>query len=150
VWDSAGRYEAGRAQPFTWLQTIARNAAIDSLRRQHTETLNLAPLPEAGPDDDEHPLARQPSPAPGPAELLEQAWDAQDVRGCMAQLESPQRHSLALAFYDGLSHAEVASHLGQPLGTVKSWLRRSLQALQRCLAACGHTAAAPGSPTTPA
>ena len=51
----------------------------------------------------------------------------------MKGLASVQRQSLALAFYQGLSHAEVAEHLGQPLGTVKSWVRRGLMALRECL-----------------
>jgi RNA polymerase sigma-70 factor (ECF subfamily) len=61
----------------------------------------------------------------------------------MEQLSPAQRQSVALAFYDGLSHAEVAGHLQQPLGTVKSWLRRALAALKGCLdAALSRDAAA--------
>jgi RNA polymerase sigma-70 factor (ECF subfamily) len=156
VWDAAAGYQVTRAQPLTWLQAIARNAAIDSLRRQQAEPDQLLQQPfgeggadPAGEEADDDPLARQASPNPGPAELLEQAWEARAVRGCMAQLDKAQRHCLALAFFDGLSHAEVASQLGHPLGTVKSWLRRSLQALQRCLAACGHTPGATGPRTGP-
>jgi RNA polymerase sigma-70 factor (ECF subfamily) len=52
---------------------------------------------------------------------------------CIEHLSPAQRQSVALAFYDGLSHAEVAEHLQQPLGTVKSWLRRALAALKDCL-----------------
>jgi RNA polymerase sigma-70 factor (ECF subfamily) len=51
----------------------------------------------------------------------------------MQDLSPPQRQSVALAFYDGLSHAEVAQQMGQPLGTVKSWVRRALLALKACL-----------------
>jgi RNA polymerase sigma-70 factor (ECF subfamily) len=65
--------------------------------------------------------------------LLEQASDARQLGACMKGLSPVQRQSLALAFYDGLSHAEVAEHLRQPLGTVKSWVRRALSALKECL-----------------
>jgi RNA polymerase sigma-70 factor (ECF subfamily) len=51
----------------------------------------------------------------------------------MQDLSAPQRQSVALAFYDGLSHAEVAEKMGEPLGTVKSWVRRALLALKSCL-----------------
>jgi len=51
----------------------------------------------------------------------------------MQDLSASQRQSVALAFYDGLSHAEVAEKMGQPLGTVKSWVRRALSSLKGCL-----------------
>jgi len=57
----------------------------------------------------------------------------------MGELGAEQRHSLALAYYQGLSHTEVAAHLAQPLGTVKSWVRRGLQALRACLERVGGT-----------
>ncbi|HEX2013239.1 MAG TPA: sigma factor-like helix-turn-helix DNA-binding protein, partial [Roseateles sp.] len=69
----------------------------------------------------------------GPLELLEAAARAQRLQRCMQGLSGEQRSSLALAYYQGLSHAEVAEHLAQPLGTVKSWLRRGLQSLRACL-----------------
>ena len=56
----------------------------------------------------------------------------------MQHLSAPQRQSVALAFYDGLSHAEVAANLRQPLGTVKSWVRRALQSLKGCLDAAAR------------
>ena len=52
----------------------------------------------------------------------------------MEKLSAEQRHCVALAYYQGLSHSEVAEHLSQPLGTVKSWVRRALIALKDCLA----------------
>ncbi len=71
--------------------------------------------------------------APGPLDLLARASDARQLAQCMDTLSPPQRQSVALAFYDGLSHAEVAERLHQPLGTVKSWVRRALMALKDCL-----------------
>ena len=61
------------------------------------------------------------------------------LRRCLAGLEGRQRQALALAYAHGLSHAELAAHLSQPLGTVKSWVRRGLAALKRCVEFCaGH------------
>jgi RNA polymerase sigma-70 factor (ECF subfamily) len=71
--------------------------------------------------------------APGPFDLLARAGDARQLAQCIDTLSAPQRQSVALAFYDGLSHAEVAERLRQPLGTVKSWVRRALMALKDCL-----------------
>lgn len=133
VWHSAGGFDAARSQPLTWLTAIARNRAIDSLRRAAVRP--AAPTEELDTDtlEDERP---------GPAELLQRALDRQLLGLCLEQLAPPQRQSIALAFYDGLSHAEIALHLREPLGTVKAWLRRSLQALRSCLDS--HTAA-PGA-----
>lgn len=138
AWKAAGSFDAGRAQPMTWLTHIARNKAIDSLRRAQaqprTESLHAD-------DDDDRPdaQARLVDDAPGPAALLERASDARQLGHCMEGLSAPQRQSVALAFFDGLSHAEVAEQLCQPLGTVKSWVRRALMTLKGCLEKAAQT-----------
>jgi RNA polymerase sigma factor (sigma-70 family) len=134
VWRAAGGFDAMRSQPLTWLTSIARNRAIDSLRRTQTQPQLLSTTREVD-DDDDSPDAveRAPDDSPGPLDLLDRACDERQLHRCMDGLSASQRQSLALAFYDGLSHAEVAEHLCQPLGTVKSWLRRALQTLKQCL-----------------
>lgn len=130
VWRAAQGFDAGLSQPLTWLTSVARNRAIDSLRRRQSEpsTVSLTA------DDDEHDMLRDfASPNAGPLELLGQAADAHALRACLGALSGEQQQSLALAFYQGLSHAEVAQHLRQPLGTVKSWVRRALISLKGCL-----------------
>lgn len=135
AWKAAAGFDASRAQPLTWLTHIARNKAIDSLRRAQaqpqTESLH------AGDDDDGQalpsPVERLADERPGPAALLEAASDARALDHCMQHLSAQQRQSVALAFFDGLSHAEVADQLRQPLGTVKSWVRRALATLKGCL-----------------
>jgi RNA polymerase sigma-70 factor (ECF subfamily) len=130
VWKAAAGFDAARSQPMTWLTAIARNRAIDSLRRAaaqplvrvHSSTDEDKPVDE-GPADER----------PGPLDLLQQASDARELARCMQGLSAPQRQSVALAFFDGLSHAEVAEQLRQPLGTVKSWVRRALMSLKSCL-----------------
>jgi RNA polymerase sigma factor (sigma-70 family) len=133
VWKAAGDFDAARAQPLTWLTRIARNKAIDSLRRQSTQPqLDSA---SAGSDDADAPdrIAATPDDGPGPLDLLARASQARELDHCLRALSAPQRQSVALAFYDGLSHAEVAERLREPLGTVKSWVRRALQTLRGCL-----------------
>jgi RNA polymerase sigma factor (sigma-70 family) len=129
VWKAAAGFDAARSQPLTWLTAIARNRAIDSLRRAAAKP-RIAP--RALTDDDEADEG-PPDDRPGPLDLLQRASDARDLSRCMQDLSAPQRQSVALAFFDGLSHAEVAAQLRQPLGTVKSWVRRALAALKSCL-----------------
>ena len=64
--------------------------------------------------------------SPGPLDLLSRAAEARALAACMDELSATQRQSVALAFFQGLSHAEVAEQMRQPLGTVKSWVRRAL------------------------
>jgi RNA polymerase sigma factor (sigma-70 family) len=132
VWRAAGGFDAARSQPLTWLTSIARNRAIDSLRRAQAQPHTVSTTRD---DDDDTPdaVAQAVDDGPGPLELLAQAGASRQLTQCMDGLSATQRQSVALAFYDGLSHAEVAEHLRQPLGTVKSWLRRALQALRQCL-----------------
>jgi RNA polymerase sigma factor (sigma-70 family) len=132
VWKSAAGFDAARSQPLTWLTHIARHRAIDSLRRSATQPRTESLHGDA--DDDSDNLAdRIASDRPGPLDLLGQASDARELSQCMDRLSPPQRQSVALAFFDGLSHAEVAAQLQEPLGTVKSWVRRALATLKTCL-----------------
>ena len=132
VWRAAGSFDATLSQPMTWLTSVARNRAIDSLRRRQSEPQTVSTSGDAD-DDGDDMLQYQASDAPGPLELLARAGEAHALTACLGELSGEQQQSLALAFYQGLSHAEVAAHLRQPLGTVKSWLRRGLQALKACL-----------------
>lgn len=141
VWKSAGSFDAARSQPLTWLTHIARNRAIDSLRRLQTQPRTVS-LSVGDDEDSPDPAEGLPSDGPGPLDLLGRASDQRELAQCMGRLTPPQRQSVALAFFDGLSHAEVAAHLKEPLGTVKSWVRRALATLKGCLdrAAANDTA----------
>jgi RNA polymerase sigma-70 factor (ECF subfamily) len=141
VWRAAGQFDAAQSQPLTWLTSIARNRAIDALRRRQTQPLteslsgSLSGSHAAGDPEpqDEDVYEHVADTADGPLALLSRASDARGLEQCMQGLSPAQRQCIALAFYDGLSHAEVAQHLRQPLGTVKSWLRRALAGLKTCL-----------------
>jgi len=71
-----------------------------------------------------------------PDRLTAQA-QSQALALCLQQLDGSQRQSIMLAFQQGLSHSELASHLREPLGTVKTWIRRGLERLKGCLSAAG-------------
>ncbi len=135
VWRAAKSFDAAQSQPLTWLTSIARNRAIDSLRRGQTrpqiQTFGASESATDAEDDSVYDTVADA--APGPLELLSQASEARALGGCMERLGALQRQSVALAFYHGLSHAEVAEQMRQPLGTVKSWVRRALIILKDCL-----------------
>ena len=134
LWRAAAGYDAAQGQPLTWLTSIARNRAIDSLRRQQTQPRLQSTTTYNDDDDSEHDMLNDHADdAPGPLELLSRATDARALTACLEHLSNAQRQSVALAFYDGLSHAEVAAQMRQPLGTVKSWVRRALITLKSCL-----------------
>jgi RNA polymerase sigma factor (sigma-70 family) len=132
VWKAAAGFDAARSQPLTWLTHIARNRAIDSLRRAQAQPRLESTTRD---DDDDRPDAADTlaDDAPGPLDLLGLASQKRQLSACMERLTPPQRQSVALAFFDGLSHAEVAAQLREPLGTVKSWVRRALNTLKGCL-----------------
>jgi RNA polymerase sigma-70 factor (ECF subfamily) len=123
IWTHAPDYRPGLAAPMTWMTSIVRNRCLDWLRRPRLELADEdGAITEAAESDN-----------PGPLAELERAKDAQAIARCLKDLEARQRQAIALAFYDGLSHAELASHLREPLGTVKTWVRRGLLKLKSCL-----------------
>ena len=73
--------------------------------------------------------------SPGPMEQLMASSEADALARCLRQLEAKQRQSIMLAFFHGLCHSELAGHMKQPLGTVKTWVRRGLERLKGCLSA---------------
>jgi RNA polymerase sigma factor (sigma-70 family) len=132
VWHHAGSYDAARSQPITWLISIVRNRCLDHLRRREIDTVSLTTEDEDAPELD---VADE---GPTPADLLMRGAEAHSVRDCVETLDAGQKQAIALAFFQGLSHAELAAHMRQPLGTIKSWVRRGLERLKRCLDAAGY------------
>ena len=120
VWRSAGTYRpTGSAR--AWLLRLTRNRAIDELRRDRRRLAREAPLPE--------PLIQA---LPEPRALADAA-ERQAVRDALAALPAEQRDALVLAFFQGLSHQEIATCLRTPLGTIKARIRRALQTLRQQL-----------------
>jgi RNA polymerase sigma factor (sigma-70 family) len=130
AWKHAGAFSAAKAQPQTWLTSIVRNRCLDELRRRKPETVPMTR------DDDEHEMEFAAG-GPTPVEMLLAGADAHQVRQCIDALAGDQKQAIALAFFQGLSHDELARHLRQPLGTVKSWVRRGLERLKKCLEGAG-------------
>jgi RNA polymerase sigma-70 factor (ECF subfamily) len=130
VWHHAASYVAAKSQPLTWLTSIVRNRCLDHLRRREVETVTM---------DDEEDGVTIAAEDPTPLEMLLSGADARAVRGCVEALEPGQKQAIALAFFQGLSHSELSRQLREPLGTVKSWVRRGLDRLRDCLDRAGVT-----------
>lgn len=127
IWNNAASYQAGLAAPMTWMTTIVRNKAFDTLRR-----IDGAVEIDADHFDKEVMDALE-SVDPTPIEALQISDESKALARCFAKLESLHRQAIALAFYHDLSHSEVAEQLALPIGTVKTWVRRGLEKLRLCL-----------------
>ncbi len=118
VWRQAATYQQGKAAPMTWLVTIVRNRALDMLRRQRHELrreeieLDLLSAPPSG-----------------------ETLDRMAIEKCLQELKTDQRACLQLAYFEGLTHPELADRLSHPIGTIKTWIRRGLEQLRQCLEA---------------
>jgi RNA polymerase sigma-70 factor, ECF subfamily len=122
IWDRAADFDAGIASPITWMSTIARNRALDEARRKtpdsiedHPELLEVATVEESA-------LA-----------AVMRGEDGMRLTECLSHLEDNRRQMVVLAYCDGLSRDELAERYGQPVNTIKTWLRRSLAQLKGCL-----------------
>jgi RNA polymerase sigma-70 factor (ECF subfamily) len=124
VWRQAVRFDPSRGRALTWVLGMARSRAIDALRRearfQHDSLdVESAPVPE--------------DPRPATDDLLDAARHHADLHRALMKLQAQPRQLVALAFFRGLSHEEIATQTELPLGTVKSQIRRALITLRQAL-----------------
>jgi RNA polymerase sigma-70 factor, ECF subfamily len=124
VWAQAARYDTTRGAVAAWMLTMARTRAIDRLRSRSSrpETASEARAVEDVPDA----TARQ------DLQLLS-AEQVQSLQGALNELPAAQRVALELAYYEGLTHAEIADRLSEPLGTVKTRIRQAVIKLRESL-----------------
>ena len=122
AWRRAASFDAAKASAITWLVTLARNKAIDRLRQHREEQL-----------DDPLRLEETADVQPTPAADAETSQEYQRLQRCLDELESPQRAAVREAFFTGATYNELAARCKVPLGTMKSWIRRSLLQLRTCL-----------------
>jgi RNA polymerase sigma-70 factor, ECF subfamily len=122
IWNHASDYAQAKSAPLTWMTAIVRNRSLDVLRRSREE-----------PDVDELLTSALVDESASPQRDVEAKGEAHSLRQCLEELDPEQRQSIALAFYHGLSHSELADHLHRPLGTVKTYIRRGLLKLRDCL-----------------
>lgn len=129
VWNSSHQFDEGKGHVVAWLTGISQHSAIDSLRRQRSRP----PLTNRSVISEDEPYLGLASREPQPCERLQHTQAVAAVRDCLRDRPSNEREALLLAYYDGLSHREIAAKLGRPLGTVKSWLNRSLADMRPAL-----------------
>jgi RNA polymerase sigma-70 factor (ECF subfamily) len=125
VWNRAAGFDAERGAAGPWLLAVARNRAIDYVRSAGKSSRRSVEFSET-----EHPSLF----VDLPAELM-QADAVRRARKALLELDPNQRRALELAYFEGLSQTEVAERMGQPLGTVKTWMRRGMQRLREHLGA---------------
>lgn len=127
LWRNAERYDASRGPFVPWLLTLARNRALDTLRlkserqrRREEQTDELPPVV---------------APPPEFEKQIDDKRRAEQARTLMSFLNPQQRKAIELAYFEGLSHSEIAEAIKEPLGTVKSWIRSGLLRLKEGLQA---------------
>jgi RNA polymerase sigma-70 factor (ECF subfamily) len=131
VWEKARDYQPDRGGALAWLRTLAWSRAVDRQRRQRRHALEMELHPEDG--EDTYADCEQLQP-----ETAAAAWSsARAVQAAFGNLSEVQKQILTLAFQQDMSHQDIASHTGMPLGTVKSHARRGLSALRAALGAEG-------------
>jgi RNA polymerase sigma-70 factor, ECF subfamily len=124
LWRNASQYQSNRGPFLPWLLTLARNRALDNLRlkseRQRRREEQTEQLPQ---------MAQ----VPDYERALDERRRAEVVRSLMGSLSAQQRRAIEMAYFEGLSHSEIAAVLQEPLGTVKSWIRTGLIRLKEGL-----------------
>lgn len=121
LWQKASQFDSERASPITWLAVMARNKAIDRLRKRQIATVAIDAAAEV------------PDGAPSALEIAEMAQASSKLAECLNELDERARTMIRAAFLDGSTHSELAERESVPLGTVKSWIWRGLQRLRGCL-----------------
>ena len=122
VWRKGSSFDPARASPITWLATLARNRSIDRLRaRPNIRVVDV---------EDAADVADGSRSAP---ELMDASDEAKRLDRCLGQLEDQHASAIRTAFFEGVTYETLAARAGIPVGTMKSWVRRSLLKLRTCL-----------------
>jgi RNA polymerase sigma-70 factor, ECF subfamily len=123
IWERAGEFDPAKGSPLAWMATIARNRALDEVRRVRPASLEDLPKSFEPAADDVDPLAARER-SEGLAALI----------NCLQALDEEKRAVVLLAYYRGSSREALALRFGRPVSTIKTWLHRSLAQLRDCLA----------------
>jgi RNA polymerase sigma-70 factor (ECF subfamily) len=122
VWGQAGRFAPDKGSAIAWLATIARNIAIDHVRQSKRFV-----------SDEDAGLAERADDARSALDVLEHDDEARRLKTCLDALEPERRALVVAAYFDGASREDLAARAGAPVGTIKTWLHRSLKQLKDCL-----------------
>jgi RNA polymerase sigma-70 factor (ECF subfamily) len=124
VWRSAGEFNPRLASPITWMVAIARNGALDMLRKRTEVSIEDEPQANEVPAVEVDPLAGR-----------QMTDELKRLLGCMGALDEEHRQVILLAYYNGWSREQLAVKFDKPVNTIKTWLRRGLIQIRECLGA---------------
>jgi RNA polymerase sigma-70 factor (ECF subfamily) len=124
VWNNSQQFNPAKAKAITWLNAIVRNQALDLLRKNKHQQLH---------DTSDETIAQLADQSASQEKQASLSQEQQAIQQCLAQLKENQRQCLQLAYFEGLAHPQISAHLNQPLGSVKTWIRRGLLGLRECL-----------------
>ena len=123
IWEKAGEFDPAKGSPLAWMATIARNRALDEVRRVRPLSLEDQPEGFEPAAEDVDPLA-----------MRQRSEGLTALVDCLKALDDEKRAVVLLAYYRGLSREALAKRFGRPVPTIKTWLHRSLAQLRDCLA----------------
>jgi RNA polymerase sigma-70 factor, ECF subfamily len=124
VWKTAGSFDPTRGSPITWMVAIARNRAIDIVRKKSETSLEVGAEALSVAADTPAPLARR-----------EMTEELKRLLSCLGKLDPEKQRILLLAYYSGWSRDQLSKKLDIPVNTIKTWLRRSLLEIRECMSA---------------
>jgi RNA polymerase sigma-70 factor (ECF subfamily) len=124
IWNSAGQFDPALSSPITWMVAIARNRAIDVLRKKTEVSVEDEPDAMEVSAEQADPLARR-----------EMNEELRRLLACMGRLDEDRRRLVLLAYYTGCTRQQLADQFGVPVNSVKTWLRRALAEIRECLGA---------------
>ncbi|MEH2510449.1 RNA polymerase sigma-70 factor (ECF subfamily) [Nitrobacteraceae bacterium AZCC 1564] len=122
IWNSAGQFNPGLSSPITWMASIARNRAIDVVRKRSEISIEEEPAAMDVASDMPDPLVRK-----------DMTEELQRILDCIGQLEPQRQRLVLLAYYNGWSREQLSRKFDTPLNTIKTWLRRSMVEIRECL-----------------
>jgi len=123
IWSSAGQFDPALSSPITWMVAIARNRAIDLVRKKTEVSIEEeSAVLEAAAADTPDPLAKR-----------ETAEELRRLLACMGRLDEERRRLVLFAYYGGWSREQLATKFEKPVNTIKTWLRRALMEIRECL-----------------
>ena len=122
IWSSAGQFDPALSSPITWMVAIARNRAIDQVRKKTEVSIDEDPAVLEIAADSPDPLAKR-----------EMTEELRRLLACMGRLDEERRRLVLFAYYDGWSREQLAAKFDRPVNTVKTWLRRALIEIRECL-----------------
>ena len=122
IWNSAGQFDPAMASPITWMVAIARNRAIDQVRKKTEVSI-----------EEDSTVLEVAADTPDPLAKREMTEELRRLLACMGRLDEERRRLVLFAYYDGWSREQLAAKFDKPVNTVKTWLRRALMEIRECL-----------------